>query len=159
MIPVIHEAMRDIFINAVYEDVETTFEGTVDKADVLANALLKGLFYNLLSNACKYGLSKPVNIKVDGLEQNGRMWWRVAIEDHGKGIPDEMKTRLFKRFDQLDTSHAAEGHGLGLSVVRELVRHYGGRVWVEDRVPGDHGQGTRVVVLMPQLTGSVWPEC
>ncbi len=158
MIPVIREAMRDIFVNAAYEDVETTFESTVDRADVLANALLKGLFYNLLSNACKYGLGKPVNIKVDGLEQNGRMWWRVAIEDHGKGIPEDMKARLFKRFDRLDTSHAAEGHGLGLSVVKELVRHYGGMVWVEDRVPGDHGQGARVVVLMPQHTGSEWPE-
>ena len=158
MLPVIDEAMKDIFINAVYEDVETTFDSTVENAFVLSNALLKGLFYNLLSNACKYGGGRPVNVHVDSLEDQGTKWWRVAIEDHGKGIPDEMKTRLFKRFDQFDNSHAAEGHGLGLSVVNELIKRYNGRILAEDRVAGDHTKGARMVVLLPQYIRSEWPE-
>jgi signal transduction histidine kinase len=44
---------------------------------------------------------------------------------------------------------AASGKGLGLFLVKSLVESYLGRVWVEDRVPGDHTKGTRCVVLLP----------
>ncbi|HOQ26869.1 MAG TPA: ATP-binding protein [Methanomassiliicoccaceae archaeon] len=43
---------------------------------------------------------------------------------------------------------------MGLSVVAELVRRYGGQVWAEDRVPGDHTQGARFTVLLPRYEPS-----
>ena len=149
LVPMIHEALNDISANAVYEDIGITFQLSVESALVQGNSFLKGLFYNLFSNACKYGNGQPVVISLEECDKRGS-WWKVAIEDHGRGIPDEMKDRLFKRFDQLDTSHAAEGHGIGLSVVAELVRRYGGRVRVEDRIAGDHSQGSRFIVLLPR---------
>ncbi len=60
IIPVIKEAKEDIFSNAVYEDIETTFETQTESANIMADAFLKDLFYNLLSNACKYGGGRPV---------------------------------------------------------------------------------------------------
>ncbi len=149
LVPVINEALLDISANAVYEDIEVTFQPSVESALVQGNSFLKGLFYNLLSNACKYGKGLPVTIGLEACDKRGS-WWRVTIEDRGRGIQDEMKDRLFRRFDQLDTSHAAEGHGLGLSVVAELVRRFGGRVRVEDRIQGDHSQGSRFIVLLPR---------
>jgi len=150
MVPVINEAKEDIFSNAVYEDIETTFESEVEKAEVMADAFLKDLFYNLMSNACKYGRGRPVEIKVSETVLEDREWWSVRILDSGNGIPDERKAQLFKRFEQLDTTQGADGHGLGLSVVGELVARYGGRVWVEDRVPGDPAKGSAFVVLLPK---------
>jgi signal transduction histidine kinase len=43
---------------------------------------------------------------------------------------------------------------LGLFLVKKLVEDYNGRVWVEDRVPGDHTQGARFVILLPAVNAS-----
>lgn len=149
LVAVIDEALQDVSANAVYEDIEVAFQPSVDSALVQGNTFLKGLFYNLISNACKYGQSCPVNVGLEACDEGGS-WWKVTVEDRGRGIPDEMKERLFRRFDKLDTSHAAEGHGLGLSVVAELVRRFNGQVSVEDRVPCDCRQGSRFTVLLPR---------
>jgi signal transduction histidine kinase len=77
-------------------------------------------------------------------------YWRVEVRDQGKGIPEERKPQLFQRFENLDTGMAAESHGLGLSVVKALVDRYQGRVWVEDRIKGDHGKGSIFVIMLPK---------
>jgi len=151
IIPVIREAKEDIFSNAVYEDIETRFVVTVDSAMTMADAFLKDLFYNLLSNACKYGRGAPVEIEIGQQEKDGREWWKIEIRDGGKGIPDERKAGLFKRYDKLDTVHGSDGHGLGLSVVGALCERYDGSVWAEDRVPGDPNKGSVFAVLLPKL--------
>jgi signal transduction histidine kinase len=150
MIPVIKEAKEDIFSNAVYEDIETRFLATVDSAMTMADGFLKDLFYNLLSNACKYGRGAPVEIDISEQVKDEKEWWKIQIKDGGKGIPDERKVGLFKRYDKLDTAHGSDGHGLGLSVVGALCDRYGGNVWVEDRVPGDPSKGSTFVVLLPK---------
>jgi signal transduction histidine kinase len=152
IMPVIKEAKEDIFTNAVYEDIETRFTSTVESATTLADAFLKDLFYNLLSNACKYGRGAPVELEISEHQQDGKEWWKVQIKDGGKGIPDERKAGLFKRYDKLDTEHGSDGHGLGLSVVGALCERYGGQVWAEDRAPGDPSKGTAFVVLLPRTT-------
>jgi signal transduction histidine kinase len=151
MVPVIKEAKEDIFSNVVYEDIETRFESTVETAMVQADSFLKDLFYNLLSNACKYGHGAPVEVFISEAVHDDREWWKVQIKDGGKGIPDERKPGLFKRYDQLDTVQGSDGHGLGLSVVGALCERYGGRVWVEDRVVGDPSKGSAFTVLLPKL--------
>ncbi|RXE57055.1 hypothetical protein ABH15_02680 [Methanoculleus taiwanensis] len=55
------------------------------------------------------------------------------------GVQDEVKGRLFTRFERGKAS--GRGEGLGLLIVRTLVECYGGRVWIEDRVPGHLEEG------------------
>lgn len=152
MIPLIIGAKEDIFSNPVYEDVETHFISSVESAVTMADGFLKDLFNNLLSNACKYGRGAPVEIEVGEHFQDGKDWWKVQIRDGGKGIPDERKAALFKRYDTLDTAHGSDGHGLGLSVVGALCERYCGKVWVEDRVAGDPSRGSVFIVLLPKVT-------
>ncbi len=152
MVPLILEAKEDIFSNPVYEDVETRFISTMDSAVTMADGFLKDLFNNLLSNACKYGRGAPVEIEITEHVQDDREWWKIQIRDGGKGIPDERKAGLFKRYDKLDTAHGSDGHGLGLSVVGALCERYGGEVWAEDRVTGDPSRGSVFVVLLPKVT-------
>ncbi|NLI73861.1 MAG: GAF domain-containing protein [Euryarchaeota archaeon] len=149
LIPNIQRALQEISTNVLYEDAEISFQTSVDCAMIHANSFIKDLFYNLLSNACKYGKGHPIGVDLELYNEEGS-WWKITVEDCGWGIPDWKKDRLFKRFDHLDTSQAAEGHGLGLSVVAELVKCFGGKIMVGDRVEGDHNQGSIFTVLLPR---------
>ena len=91
-----------------------------------------------------------ISISLTKMFENGWEYYMVAIEDDGPGIPDEVKTRLFQR-KQRGRSKTA-GTGLGLFLVKKLVEDFNGRVWVEDRVPGDHTQGAKFVVMLPAVT-------
>ena len=73
---------------------------------------------------------------------------RVAVEDHGPGVPDQAREQLFERFYRGRASGrrgSSEGTGLGLSLVAEHVQLHGGSVWIED-TPGG---GARFVVELP----------
>ncbi len=117
---------------------------------VEANELLKDVFINLISNAIKHSdQEKPLTINVNAVQviENGKDYYACTVEDNGPGIPDEMKPKLFHRFQRGKTR--AHGKGLGLYIVRTLVEGYHGKVRVEDRVPGDHTKGARFVVMLP----------
>jgi PAS domain S-box-containing protein len=89
---------------------------------------------NLLSNAIKF--SPPGAEVVVGVEQrDGR--FRISVQDHGRGIPEAFKPRIFEKFAQADVSDAREkgGTGLGLSIVKQLVTRLGGQVGFDD-APG-----------------------
>jgi len=117
---------------------------------VMANGLIKDVFSNIIGNAIKHSdIVKPVNINIrlEHIMEGEKSHIKVAIEDNGPGIPDEMKKKLFHRFQRGTTK--AQGKGLGLYLVRALVEGYHGRVWVEDRVQGDHTKGSRFVIMLP----------
>jgi len=115
-----------------------------------ANELLKDAFSNLVGNAIKHSdPSRPlaIDIRQARVRDGDEDYYRVAIEDDGPGIPDELKGKLFTKFQRGQTR--AQGKGLGLYLVKALVEDFRGRVWVEDRVPGDHTKGCRFVVMLP----------
>lgn len=73
----------------------------------------------------------------------------MIVEDDSPGIPDAQKDKIFGRFRRGDTK--ASGKGLGLYLVKTLVEGYHGRVWVEDRIKGDHTKGARFIVMLPAV--------
>jgi signal transduction histidine kinase len=106
-------------------------------------AWIEEVWVNYLSNACKYGGldGAPPRITVGAdLEDWGNSGGLVRfwVSDAGRGIAPEDQTRLFTPFTRLDQVRA-QGHGLGLSIVRRIVERLGGQAGVEsDGVPG-HG--------------------
>ena len=115
---------------------------------VRANELLHEVFENIVGNAIKHGGPEPtVNVQFDTVDREGRIFNRFIVEDNGPGIPDEMKDRIFNRLQRGGSE--ANSNGLGLYIAKSLVESYDGRVWAEDRVPGDHTKGARFVVMLP----------
>jgi signal transduction histidine kinase len=90
-----------------------------------------------------------VTISLEPVEECGGRNYRVSVEDNGPGVPDSFKLKVFNRLLRGDAG--AKGMGLGLYIVKTLVDTFNGRVWVEDRVPGDHAKGAKFVVLLPAL--------
>ncbi|MEO3743943.1 HAMP domain-containing sensor histidine kinase [Plantactinospora sp. B5E13] len=100
---------------------------------------------NLLDNAVRHTGSEVVLEAAAG-GWDGPAYHLVAVTDDGPGIPAEDRDRVFDRFTRLDDARArdAGGAGLGLAIVRELVRRQGGTVTLGDAEPG-----LRVEVRLP----------
>jgi PAS domain S-box-containing protein len=105
---------------------------------------LKEVMINLISNAIKYSpTGGEVNLRMKMDESN----LRIEVQDHGIGIPKEHQSKLFEAFYRVDSSHTASipGTGLGLTIVKAIVEHHGGRCWFESEV----GKGTTFFLLIP----------
>lgn len=130
------------------EGVEIMYSGMHD-AVVTGTGLLPDLFTNLIDNSVKHsGGRVSIVITVRPYYSQGIEYVRVDIADNGPGIPDELKGKLFSRGERGLTR--APGQGMGLFLVASIVAEAGGRIWSEDRVPGDHTKGVRFVVLLPR---------
>jgi signal transduction histidine kinase len=108
-------------------------------------AELQVVFRNLLENAVKYS-DEPVEVTVRvGSADDGRV--RVEIADRGIGIPSRELRKIFQRFYRVgrDVQRTAAGLGLGLFIVRNLVRRQGGRVVARSE---GFGQGSRFLVTL-----------
>lgn len=112
---------------------------------VLADEFLIDLFYNMVHNALKYSSDEEpvVIIETEGPSDDGFV--DVAIIDEGPGIPPSRKETLFSRLEMGRTL----GSGMGLTLVRHITERYGGRTWVEDRIPGVYSKGSKFMVELP----------
>ena len=97
---------------------------------------------NLLDNAVKYGGEGPIAVTV---AQPDPARVRIAVRDHGPGVPEPQRAHLFERFFQADRHHARVGMGLGLYISRQIVRQHGGELTAEFPPEG----GSRFVVTLP----------
>lgn len=105
-------------------------------------AKLSQVIRNLADNAVQAAHSK---VRFTLAEYDGTA--TVQVEDDGDGIPESDRSRVFERFVRLDASRdrSSGGSGLGLSIVREVVRGHGGTVEITDSPLG----GARLVVTLP----------
>ncbi|QLD10846.1 sensor histidine kinase [Microbacterium oleivorans] len=91
---------------------------------------------NLIGNARRYSPEgTPIEIAV-GLDSHTRMGW-ISVIDHGEGIPEQLREKIFQRFWRADTSRTREtgGSGLGLSIVASIVEALHGSIDVQS-TPG-----------------------
>jgi signal transduction histidine kinase/DNA-binding response OmpR family regulator len=105
---------------------------------------IEEVWANYLSNAMKYGGQPPRIVLGATPELNGSI--RFWIHDNGTGLTTAEQSRLFAPFTQLDKIRA-EGHGLGLSIVRRIVEKLGGQVGVESE--GIPGRGSVFFFTLP----------
>jgi signal transduction histidine kinase len=96
------------------------------------------LLGNLLDNACKWA-QRNVQLKVRLVNQHYELW----IDDDGPGIAPEMREQVINRGARADEQ--VQGHGLGLSIVRDIVEHCRGELALEPSPLG----GLRVVIRLP----------
>jgi PAS domain S-box-containing protein len=107
---------------------------------------------NLLSNAIKFS---PRGEKVEMCVGRNGDTVRLTVADHGPGIPDEFRPRMFTRFAQADSSDARGkgGTGLGLAVAKEIVEHHSGHLTFVTEI----GRGTAFHVDLPSATPGAKP--
>lgn len=124
------EEFKAIRLDEIAKEIAET-HGVKFKAEpvtVLANEGIRTIINNLIENATTHG-KVEVEVEVTGDDE----WGILRVSDKGKGIPDELKEKIFR--EGFTTSKT--GTGLGLHIVKELLKVYGGEIRVYDNVP--HG--------------------
>lgn len=137
------EIILDALVDEVLEDLEPLAETKnirligkcKDIAMVGSDILIYRLVYNLVENAIKYNHSGgQVTVTADRKEKHVYL----SVKDTGTGIPEELKERVFEPFFRVDKSRSRElgGVGLGLALVREIVRVHDGNITVKSNPSG-----------------------
>ncbi|HEY3272852.1 MAG TPA: PAS domain S-box protein [Methanocella sp.] len=117
---------------------------------VEANDLLKDLFSNLIDNAIRHSSGDlHIGIGLSKVTYGHKACYRVAVEDDGPGISDQLKEKLL--LAARNGSRKAERRGIGLLLVKALLEKFHGSLRIEDRVPGNYRGGSRFVVLLPAV--------
>lgn len=124
-------------IRTVLADANAAIEST--RADITVEPDLpeltcdpvrfKQAMLNLVSNALKYGHrpGEPPDIVIGGEADEKET--RFFVRDHGPGIPDQYRDKVFALFQRLESS--GDGTGIGLAIVKRVAETHGGRVWLE----------------------------
>jgi len=130
--------------------LQASLEAPADLPVILADEhRLQEVIYNLLDNAVKYSQSE------------GKIWLkatrdadhvRIAVADHGIGIPARDLPRVFERFYRADKARSRQigGTGLGLSIVKHIVQLHGGSVQAESEL----GSGSTISISLPIVPAS-----
>lgn len=90
-------------------------------------ALLYSVFRNIIDNAINYAGN---NTTIEITARKSTHYWDIEVSDNGKGVPDELLSRIFERFFTVDKgrSKSMGGTGLGLAIVKNAVLLHGGMV-------------------------------
>jgi PAS domain S-box-containing protein len=117
---------------------------------VIANQLIREVFDNILINGIKYNEnhSIEVTIKTSTKALNKRKYVKIEFIDNGIGIPDERKEIIFKAGNR--EIKGSKGMGIGLSLVKKIIKGYDGKIWIENRVKDEHEKGSNFILLIPQ---------
>lgn len=137
------EIMVDALVDEVLADLDPLAQeknikltGKCKKITMVgSDILIYRLVYNLVENAIKYNHSGgQVTVTADRKEKHVYL----SVEDTGTGIPEELKERVFEPFFRVDKSRSRElgGVGLGLALVREIVRVHDGSITVKSNPSG-----------------------
>jgi signal transduction histidine kinase len=130
-----------LLLSEKWEQKGIEYDLNFDEYRIHANEeLLMQVWINLLGNAVKF--SPPCGVIEVGITQQERTM-TVTITNTGKEIPPEQRGKIFHKFYQADESHASEGNGIGLAIVKRVVELHEGAVTANS----EKGKTTFTVIL------------
>ena len=131
---IVEEVLADLEPLAVEKNIKLI--GKCEDATMIgSDILIYRLVYNLVENAIKY--NHPLGqVTVTAYQRNKHIY--LSVEDTGSGIPKELRERVFEPFFRVDKSRSRElgGVGLGLALVREIVRVHDGSICIKSGKTG-----------------------
>jgi signal transduction histidine kinase len=137
---VVEQAVEDGRLFAVQSGRKMDVTLKLGNGGAVVGVLLRYALRNLIVNSIKHARSRSVDVTIrDSVDRSGSR--KIEVSDNGPGVPDEMKSGVFRR-------EGRTGSGTGLYLAKRIVNRYGGRIWIEDRVPGNPAKGARIVIIL-----------
>jgi two-component system phosphate regulon sensor histidine kinase PhoR len=148
LLGVVEQAVAQMAPKAEGRQIALSLQADTPLPLVLGNAdYLLQVFLNLLDNGCKY--SRPGD-RVEVSLRRGQEGVECTVCDTGPGIPAEHLPHVARRFYRVDR-RGTEGSGLGLALVKEILRRHQSHLTIESRAEGE--TGTCVRFILPVSTG------
>ncbi len=138
------EQIRDtvLMLEPQWSAKEIDLDIDLDNTEFIGDEeLLQQVWINLISNAIKF-THNGGNISISMKQSDNSI--TVTVKDNGIGISEEAQKHIFEKFYQAERSHAREGNGLGLALVKEIVELSGGAVTVSSV----QGEGSEFTVIL-----------
>jgi len=143
-------AIESVQEDIPYKKLNIKIKRKSEKYNVMADEYLTDAFSAILHNAMRFDPNPLVDVEFDIDLTEDKSKVRIQISDHGAGIPDQTKKLLFGRVSLLRTGYL--GTGIGLTLLNRIISHYGGQIYVEDRVLSDYRQGVKIIFEIPRVT-------
>ncbi len=144
---VVRDVASELAADATRAGSELTMDAAESIPGVWDATRIEQVVRNLLGNAIKYGEGKPIHIESGLDEARGVAWF--SVRDRGPGIAPEHQSRIFERYERVESETRIAGLGLGLYVSREIVLAHGGTISVASAI----GQGSTFrVELAPAVS-------
>ena len=132
-----------LMLESAWEEKNISFDLSLPAIQYSGDAgMLFHVWYNLIGNAIKFS-EKNSAICIDLRTAENKVY--VTVEDHGCGIDEQTLPHIFEKFYQGDTSHSADGNGLGLALVKRIVILCGGEILVKS----EKNKGSEFTVVLP----------
>jgi len=143
---VLKEAVDNITQNLEEKTYEIQIDSSEERFYVNGNELLIDVFENLILNAIKHNINpvKKIDIIIKREEKDSKKIIKIEFKDNGIGIEDSWKSRVFLRGFGADSIR--KGMGMGLYLAKKIIDQYGGQIWVEDNIRGDHYKGSNFII-------------
>lgn len=153
IISLIENLTQSVASYVEHKKLSIIFDTNVEEKVIITDPnLIERVILNLLSNAIKYG------------KKNGHIWvtldvqhnyLSISVKDDGIGIPKDQLPQIFERFikAQNNTTHCADGSGIGLSLVKAIVEMLGGTISCNST----ENKGTEFIVILPLVLADIDP--
>ncbi|MFX1390975.1 MAG: PAS domain S-box protein [Promethearchaeota archaeon] len=150
IVKVLEDSIKSIKNQFNKKQVEIEIQSDNKNYLVMANDLLRDVFENIISNAIRHNINPliQISIKISRKYYNESKFIKIEFLDNGQGIPDSMKHSIFNR--QYKREKIPSGIGLGLLLVKKILKTYKAEIKVEDRVKGDCTKGSNFIIKIPE---------
>ncbi|MFW9899633.1 MAG: ATP-binding protein, partial [Candidatus Thorarchaeota archaeon] len=140
-----------VFIHEIYQNrnLHINVEAIEEDHFAIANELILDLFENILMNSVRHNINPVVEIqtRISEMQLENKKYCKIEFMDNGVGIHDDRKVAIFQR--RTNDENSTRGMGIGLSLVKQLINSYNGKIWIENRIKDDYTKGSNFIVLIP----------
>ncbi|TXT53258.1 MAG: putative Signal transduction histidine kinase [Promethearchaeota archaeon] len=132
------------------QNITITLERDQAEYHVKADQNLPLMLYNLLVNSIEHNTraTKKIWIIISEKKKQDKDFIKIEIIDNGMGVPDELKEIILLSSNKIDTNFSRMG--LGLYLVREIIKKYHGELEIENRIKSDHSHGSNFILFIPR---------
>ncbi len=146
---------EDVNLSEIVEIVKSNLKIAIEEKDAIINYKGKAehipmnqmhmiqLMQNLVGNALKFVEKRP-KIDIDTQETDDN--FQITVNDNGIGMDKSYESKVFRLFQRLDKTKNYEGNGVGLSICKNIVEKYGGKIWYESEL----NHGTQFFIHIPK---------
>jgi PAS domain S-box-containing protein len=145
--PLFTRAAQFVKVDFPWKSIKINSNIEEGKFIVAGHQFVEDVLFNIIHNSAMFDSSSEVEVDVLAEVIDKERVVRIEFIDRGPGISEQLKEFVFKRTGSPEEQ--VVGRGLGLTYVDSIIENLDGEIWVEDRVEGDHTQGTKFVCLLP----------